>query len=237
MTAAPDFARPWRAAPRPDLPFLRRRTRRDPTVTSAPPPSSATPAVPVEDKPANNVRPARPITRMGCAERLVFTAMAPSVTLNRIQSAVGSLTIEMDRLPGEELTLGCVFAFVDGNVAAVHAGAGNPRPAPGPHPFAQALPSRLAVVLDLRQIRALTRAVFYGYRAPRRPSPPPNGLLTVRTFGGAEAALPFAWPTPDSVIALLACYNLGGELVVRTELDTFSGGAREVHQAYGFTSV
>ena len=71
---------------------------------------------------------------------------------------------------------------------------------------------------------ALDRFLVYGY-SPTISVLTWDGLLSLTTYGGSRAEVPFDLPPLSGTVALLTGYQVRGELVLRAELEAYAGPA------------
>ncbi|MGN6605964.1 MAG: hypothetical protein ACTHMS_02995 [Jatrophihabitans sp.] len=171
----------------------------------------------------------------------VLGVQRPVVTLTRVQSGVGQLTVDAVTA-SDDLRIGCAYELASGLSSTVQLAEGH-RFAP---PSAARRPVILAhrdevdneqLVFDLRQVGDLRRAVVYAFR-PSGADAPWTGTLVTTTFAGARADLPLETLFPGRIAVLLSITNVAGELWVRAEMETVVGGAiREACRAYGFERI
>jgi uncharacterized protein involved in tellurium resistance len=185
-----------------------------------------------------------PDPRVPAAARLgshhVLGVRTPTVTLTRVQSGVGLLTIDAVTA-SSDLRIGCAYELTSGASSTVQLADGN-RFAPP----ASRRPVILAhrddegyeqLVLDLRQVDQLRRLIVYGF-TPSGADAPWTGTLITTTFGGGRADLPLETLYPGRIAVLLSLVNVAGELWVRAEMETIVGGSiREACRAYGFDRI
>lgn len=154
--------------------------------------------------------------------RLLLTDEAPEVTLDRLQSATGSMSFELVG-QGE---LGVYWELADTTSGLVSALAGQKiSPEFGRRPIVEQI--RGQVVVGLRHVDKLRRLVVL-IEAP----PAQNPLRLIgRPFDGTSFDVAFARTSP--VIAAVAIYHVAGELVVRREGFEFDSRS-DVGKAYGF---
>jgi len=162
----------------------------------------------------------------------------PTVLLNRLQSGVGQLDIEAaSSADVGDLRLGAAYQLRSGHTSTVQLSGGN-RFAPS---------SRRPVIVsgrdefehlrvDLCQIRDLERMAVYAF-SESRTELTWGGTLVIITFGGARVELPLEALYAGKVAVLVSLYNLGGELVVRAEMETIAGDVREAARAYGYDRI
>jgi uncharacterized protein involved in tellurium resistance len=185
------------------------------------------------------VRRVRADPRIAAGGRVILTPTAPTVTLTRVQSGIGTLTIEA--VCGSEvgdLRLGAAYQLAGGVATTVQMTQGE-RFAP-PH-------SRRPVIvsgrerfeqlrIDLRQARELRRLVVYAFSETRSPLTW-GGTLIVTTFGGGRLEVPMESLQGGTVAVLLSLYNVRGEFVLRAEMQALNGDVREAARAYGYDEI
>ena len=108
----------------------------------------------------------------------------------------------------------------------------------GPGPTSDAPPVRLdkngAALIDLIQIRSLRRALLFAY-SPTVSVLTWAGTLTATTYGGGGAETRTdPGPPFRGTLALLTLYNVGGELVARSEMTPFHGPPEMAARAFGY---
>lgn len=218
------------AAPRPPEPASSPKPARSakPASTApaptAPPAPSPKPRPPVDRTPLPALLPG--LARVGPGERRVLTPEAPVVMLNRVQSGVGAL--RLDVVSPHPLRLAVVFAF-DGRESILC----GPGPVHGPdlRRPAVSLLGDTSASLDLGRVRSLGRfllllqAHVYG------------GALVVSTFGGSRLEVPLPEEPAYGTLALVSGYVVRGALVVRAEVDRVEGGLREAARAHGYDEL
>ncbi|AOW93107.1 hypothetical protein BFN03_11835 [Rhodococcus sp. WMMA185] len=282
------FADPTSAPGRPDLVFLRRRTRpkvepsvvlpqsvddSSPTgthpmappsdvqstagVQSTAPPSAdsgnlldlstpgdtaldlstdsvATSAV-VDDAPSS-IRPTR---RANSADRTILTPDAPTVTLTRLQSGVGMLTVEAACTDAVgDLRFGCAYTLRGGVSSTLAPTSG--RIAAPPNSNAPAISGindgRGKFTIDLRQCRDVDRLVIYGYSDAGN-EVPWSGTLVVTTFANARIEIPLDRMPAGNIGVVMSLYNVHGEFVLRAEMCPIDGSVQQACRAYGFDRI
>ncbi len=177
--------------------------------------------------------------RVRADERLVLTPVQPTVTLTRLQSGIGALTIEA-AVSAEvgDLRIGCAYELDSELEMTVQMAQGN-RFAP-PHakrPVLVASTDRFErVAIDLRQCRALRRLAVYAFSEHRQPLRW-GGTLIVTSYGGARIEVPMESLQAGDVAVLLSLYQVRGEFVLRAEMQTLYGGIREACRAYGYDKI
>jgi hypothetical protein len=208
---------PATAPPRPDLGFLRRRSRPRP----APVDVAVAAHTPVQGHRDH---------RVAAGDQRSLTVLAPTVRLTPVQSGIGELVVEAVCSPAVgDLRLGAAYQLVDGHTSTVTGPANSGRP--------------LAVVdadgrllFDLRQVRRLERLTVYAFSESRRPLNW-SGALVATTFGGARVELSLETLLPGRTAVLLSVYRLDAELVLRAEMETIDGDVREAARAYGYDRI
>lgn len=258
---------PAAAPPRPDLTFLRHRTRRSAPspalsdfisghATHAPhhpaegprgavassldlsDPAPVQAAAPVPARAAAPALPAHEDRRVRAGAQQLLTVKEPTVTLSRVQSGIGQLQIEAVCSPEMgDLRLGAAYQLHDGTSSTVQYAGGN-RFAPS---------SRRPVIVagrdDYEHLRIDLRQAAELERmtvyafSEARTDLTWGGTLVVSTFGAARIELPLETLHPGRVAVVLSIYNLDGEFVLRAEMETISGDVREAARAYGYDRI
>ena len=197
------------------------------------------PAPAAPSPPAAPRRVARPLPRARSGERTLLTPKAPTITLNRLQSGIGVLTIEAACSPAVgDLRIGAAYELADGHSSLVSRVGGlttGPRSSRRPVIVARAEQYE-RLVIDLRQSRQLDRLVVYGF-SESGGQLNWGGTLVLQTVGGARVELPLDRPASGGVTVLLSIYNVRGEFVVRAEMENIAGSIRTAVQAYGFDRI
>jgi hypothetical protein len=190
--------------------------------------SVAARAVSADTRPASPVRragrPGRPVVRLGAGRRLQLGLKTPAVTLDRLQSAIGLLTVEAASGSPE---LGCAYDLADGRSAYLGSGTTASRT-----PFLAV--RRRSVSADLRQVRQLARLIVIAVFPPARTPP---GLLVVSTWDGGRLELPLGQPAGGRVTVPLSIHNVGGELVLRAESPEAFSSPHAAVDAFGFHRI
>lgn len=254
-----DVTDPLRAPMRIDLPYLRRRVRAarvqaqqamlapglsDDTergMSTSGSPLDLTPSqAPLSLTPARtHRRPVRLGPRLPSDATTVLSPTAPMIVLNRLQSGIGHLDLEVVWSGSVgDLRLGCTYALTDGQTSTVRRGSdaeSSPRNA-GDLPVVTKHHRFERLIVDARQSPRLARLIVYGYSESGRPSRW-DGLLVATTFGGTRIELPIDRLESGRVAVLMSVYNVDGEFVIRAEMETIDGTVRDACQAYGFERV
>jgi len=202
----------------------------------APPAVVPAPATPAVRRPAT---PVRPVPRLAPGGRLLLTAADPAVTLTRVQSGIGTLTVEAVVSPAVgDVRLGAAWQLTDGSSGVVQPATGVlAAPAGSRRPVLRAAGDRHErLVLDLRQSRSLARLLVYAYSGSGAELDW-GGTLVLTTAGGARAELPMELGRSAGPVALLSLYAIDGEFVLRAERDVVGGAARDVARAYGYDRI
>jgi len=204
-------------------------------TTPAPPPMPA-PTVPEPTLVQKRLPTPR---RARSGEQTILTPDQRSVTLNRLQSAIGTLTIQAAcSAEVGHLTLGCAYQLTSGasSMATLKAGA-RLGPQDAHRPVLVATHDRFdTVAVDLRQMSALQRLAIIAFSQSRRPLRW-GGTLLVTTLGDAKVAVPIEPPGTGQVAVLLTAYNVAGEIVLRREMTPVEGSVRDACRAFGFTRI
>jgi uncharacterized protein involved in tellurium resistance len=210
----------------------------DPTPAPAPvaPTGATSTARPSVTEPLRRVHDD---VRIAAGGRLILTPTAPTVTLTRVQSGIGTLSIEAACGPDVgDLRLGAAYQLGSGVASTVQMTQGE-RFAP-PH-------SRRPVIvsgrdrfeqlrIDLRQAGEVRRLIVYAFSANRAPLSW-SGTLIVTTFGGGRLEVPMESLQGGQVAVLLSLYNVRGEFVLRAEMQALNGDVREAARAYGYDQI
>ncbi|HEY3466185.1 MAG TPA: hypothetical protein VGL47_13715 [Amycolatopsis sp.] len=147
------------------------------------------------------------------------------MTLDRLQSAIGSLTVEAV-CTATAPALACTYELADDRSAFLGSGTSATRT-----PLL-AVRSR-SVSADLRQVRQLVRLVVMA----DFPTAGPTGLLVVSTWDGARLELPLGNPGGARVTVPLSIHNVSGELVLRAEPEEAFSSPRAAADAFGFHRI
>jgi uncharacterized protein involved in tellurium resistance len=227
---------PASAPPRPDLTFLRRRSR--PAAAPAPPGAVAD----LSPAPVVEAPPARRVPTRGPQRHRVPTILRPphpAATLTRIQSGVGVLVIEAVCPPTVgDLRLGCAYQLADGStsiaqspssVATTSANSSGPIVTVGRGQYER-------LTIDLRQTRSIARLLVYAF-SESNVTLNWSGTLVTTTFGGARIEIPLDRPPSGNVVILQSIYNIRGEFIVRAELEEILSGPQGAVGAYGFDQI
>ncbi len=164
----------------------------------------------------------------------------PTVTLTRLQSGVGTLSIEAAVTASVgDLRLGAAYQLRSGRSSTVQRQAGRRF---GP-PHESRRPVLLAarqqferLAVDLRQIPDLERFVVYAFSGDGRQLRW-GGTLVVTVFAGDRIEMPIELPPTAAVAVLASVYNVRGEIVLRSEMDLIGHSIREACRGYGFDRI
>ena len=135
-----------------------------------------------------------------------------------------------------DLSLGCVVETDRSEESAVQSLGGHleaPRGADAPLVSLDHRPSGDVVVIDLGQVRALRRALVYGY-SPSIATLSWDGVIGATTAGGARIEIPFGRRPFSGTMAMVSIYNVAGELVLRSEMEELFGPPEAAAAAYGY---
>ena len=170
----------------------------------------------------------------------ILTPQSPTVTLTRVQSGVGTLTVEAVAAPGVgDLRLGCAYQLVSGRSSTVQHQAGRRYAPPGETRRPLVLAARQQferLEFDLRQVTDLERCVVYAFSGDGKQMPW-GGTLVISTFGGDRIELPIELAPSNAVAVLASVYNIRGQLVLRSEMDLIGRTIREACRGYGFDRI
>jgi hypothetical protein len=216
---------------------------RPPAATQVPAGSelelASTPSPVTEPSATAPARNRRPVRRARSGAQTILTRREPTVTLSRIQGGVGTFTIELvcSAVVGD-VRLGAAYQLADETTSIVQYDSGiTTAPPNSRRPIitgSRAQYEKLTV--DLRQIRALSRMAVYAYSRSGQPIAW-AGTLLCATFGGARIEVPLELGSWQGPLVLMSIYNVGGELVLRAEMDPIAGGIRDAARAYGFDRI
>jgi hypothetical protein len=163
----------------------------------------------------------------------VLTPRKPTVSLDRVQSGVGSVTVEAAWSDGHELRLGCAIRMRSGHSAVVPV---DDVPKPDVPVALSTRGRHQSLALDLLRARHLDRLIVFAVL--HRPLAPAwNGTLVVTTFGGTRIEVPVERAPGPGVAVLLSLYNVAGEMVLRAEREHVHGTLRDACSAYGFNWI
>jgi uncharacterized protein involved in tellurium resistance len=176
--------------------------------------------------------------RVKAGAQLLLTANAPTVTLSRLQSGIGTLSFEAAcSAEVGDLRLGCAYELHSGETSLIQSSGGT-RFAP-PHSRRPVLvggrDTYEHIGLDLRQTRNLARLALFAFSAGRAPLRW-GGTLITSTSGGAEIEVPLE-AVQGEVIVLMTLYNVSGEFVLRAEMQPILGDLREASRAFGYDRI
>ncbi|MCZ2830745.1 hypothetical protein O2W14_18045 [Modestobacter sp. VKM Ac-2986] len=201
-------------------------------------PPAAAPA-PVRT-PAAAAPPARrAVPRLAPGGRVILTRRDPTVTLSRVQSGIGTLTVEaiVSAAVGD-VRVGALYALADGTSGVVQlaTGLGTAPPHSRRPVVTGARGAHEKLTVDLRQTRVLRRLLVYVFSESGRELDW-GGTLRVTTFGGARVEVPLDLGRHAGPVAALSLYAIDGEFVLRAEGELVTGAVREVAAAYGYDRI
>ncbi|MEO8889597.1 MAG: hypothetical protein ABI429_09970 [Jatrophihabitantaceae bacterium] len=212
------------------------------TPVPAPPASASLDldaSAPLVVAPVEPPRRVRDEPRVRAGARKILAVTAPTVTLTRLQSGIGTLVFEaaVSDAVGD-LRIGCAYQLRSGESSTVQLAGGNRLAPPG---------SRRPIIVgghdqfgrlsvDLRQSRELERMAIYAFSETRAPLTW-GGTLIAETFGAARIELPLESLAGGDVAMLMSLYNVRGEFVLRAEMQALNGGVREACRAYGYDRI
>jgi uncharacterized protein involved in tellurium resistance len=178
-----------------------------------------------------------PALRVRAHEQMVLGVRRPVVTLTRVQSGVGTLSVEAVTSVAH-LRLGCAYQLTSGASSTVQLAGGNRfGPATSRRPVLLAQHEEYEELrLDLRQVSALERAAIYLF-SDDASEITWAGTLVTTTFGGARVELALDQLYPGRVAVAMSLVNVAGELWVRAEMQTVAGSIRDACRAYGFDRI
>ena len=82
----------------------------------------------------------------------------------------------------------------------------------------------------------LERLVVYGFSGDGWPLRW-GGTLVATTFGDDRVEMPIELPTADAVAVLASVYNVGGQLILRSEMDLIGRTIKEACRGFGFDRI
>jgi hypothetical protein len=179
----------------------------------------------------------------------LLSPQQPTVTLTRVQSGVGGLTVTAATSVGDgDLRLGCAYQLRSGASSLVQPVSGvTVAPAGSRRPVIRASRDRFeALHVDLRQVGELDHAIVYlfsHYDAVRVQPPgtkamvPWSGVLSSETFAGTRIDVPLRRDPGPGVLVALSIYQVDGELVLRAENELLAGSVRDAVRAFGFDAI
>lgn len=169
----------------------------------------------------------------------LLTGPSPTVTLTRVQSGVGALSIQAacaDTVG--DVRIGCAYELRDGTTSLVRrTGGPTTAPAIGARPVIRASRERFeTLTLDLIQVRELRRMAVYLYSESNQPLDW-SGTVTIETFGRSQIQIPLARPRSGGVLLSLSVYAVEGELVLRNEDILVAGSIRAAALTLGYDRI
>jgi uncharacterized protein involved in tellurium resistance len=182
----------------------------------------------------------RPEPRTTAGVPTILGPQNPTVTLTRLQSGVGTLTVEAAVAASVgDLRLGVAYQLASGRSSTVehHAGRRFAPPNETRRPVLMASRQQFErIAVDLRQIADLERMVVYAFSGDGSPLRW-GGTLLVTTFAGDRIEMPIDLPPTAAVAVLASAYNVRGQLVLRSEMDLIGHSIREACRGYGFDRI
>ncbi|MEO9140050.1 MAG: hypothetical protein ABI345_13405 [Jatrophihabitans sp.] len=162
----------------------------------------------------------------------------PIVTLTRVQSGIGNLSVEaVCSSEVGDLRLGAAYQLRSGGTGTVqHADGSRFAPSSRRPVLAGSREEYERIGIDLRQIEDIERIAVYAYSESRRELNW-GGTLVVNLFGGGRLELPLETLYNGRIAMLMTFSNMAGELFVRAEMETIAGDVREAVRAYGFDRI
>jgi uncharacterized protein involved in tellurium resistance len=164
---------------------------------------------------------------------------APTVTLSRLQTGVGSLTLEAawSEAVGD-LRIGCAYQLRSGLSSTLQLASGNRFAPPNSRrPLIVAHRNGFEQIsIDLRQCNDLERLVVYGFSGSGAEIRW-GGTMVVTTFGHDRIELPIEFPPSGGTAVFMSLYNVHGELVIRAEMEIVNGEIRDACRTYGFDRI
>jgi uncharacterized protein involved in tellurium resistance len=208
--------------------------------TPAPTPAtvSAAPAAADRAEPKSPAR-VRPVRRVGPGPATILSPKAPTAALTRVQSGVGVLTIEAAcSAAAGDLELGCAYQLTSGASSLARAGHNATLTvANSKRPLITVERAQFEhLIVDLSLVTSISRMVVYAFSAQ---SAVLNwgGTLVITTFGQSRIEIPIDHPPSADTLAIASLYNVGGEFVIRAELEAIPGTLRDAAIAFGFDRI
>ncbi|MCU1659791.1 MAG: hypothetical protein JWO57_4447 [Pseudonocardiales bacterium] len=201
-------------------------------------PTEPSPHAPVRPAPVVPVERAYPVTRVRAGTRTILTVKAPTVTLTRTQSGIGTLTFEAACSDAVgDLRLGAAYQLRSGVSSTVQSSGGNRfAPPRARRPVLVGARDRYErISVDLRQAQDLERLMVFAF-SDSRAELTWGGTLITTTFGGAKIELPLE-ELRGPIAVLMSVYNVGGEFVLRAEMLPIAGSIREASRAFGYDRI
>jgi hypothetical protein len=163
----------------------------------------------------------------------VLTPAHPTVVLNRLQSGVGSLTIDAVWMPPSPPALGTITQLRSGRTVVA---AMNRAPATTEPVILTDRRGYQRITLDLLRSRRLERMVVLAIIE----SPLPSdwaGNLVLTTAAQARIEVPVGRSLPPGAAVLMSIYNIEGELVLRAEPPNVVPHLRDAAASFGFDRI
>lgn len=179
--------------------------------------------------------PVRRARRVAAGTLAQLDLERPSVTLNRLQSGVGALTMDLIGVGAERAALGCAYeidATPHTRTLVVEAGA-DLVPQPDQLLWGSSKQHQ-RLHIDLREIVRFRRALLYVTTSPGR-GETTSCALVFATRGVDVVECPMVLPAGEGTVVVATIYNAFGELVIRSEVEAFDGSARAAAEAHGFS--
>lgn len=166
------------------------------------------------------------LTPLGAGETVTLNPCTDPVrVLNRLRSGAGVLHIELAQGSPETVTLGCVYADADGAAVVTRAGAPLGPTAPVVHTGAG------EILVNLRQVRHLSRFLVYAARARHSPW----AGATIGSLGGRTSLrMPLASENTTTLQGVLTGHTVDGQLVLRAEADHIDGPLQQLCENHGY---
>ncbi len=187
--------------------------------------------------PAKGARSRSPVRRDRRAVAGVLTRLEgeqPSVTLNRLQSGLGGLAINLVGVGAERAALACAYeidATPHPRTLVVYSGS-DPVPKLGQVMWGS-FKQHQRVLVDLRQVVQLRRALFFLTTSPGSGTSSCALLFAARGVDMVEC--PLDLPPEAATVVVATIYNVYGELVIRSEVEVFHASPRKAAEAHGFS--
>jgi hypothetical protein len=190
----------------------------------------------VVDEPAQRLVPSR---RATTRRPEVLTPRDPVVTLTRLQSGIGTITVEAACSDAVgDLRLACAYRLTSGATSlATNRDGLALAPRQSQLPILRVHRDRFdTITLDCRRVRELDRLLVLAF-SPSGAALSWSGTLLITTLSGARLEAPMDAPAQAGALGLLTAYQVDGELVVRAEPRSVRATVRDTCMAFGFDRI
>lgn len=214
-------------------------TSLDLSGSSAPSAAPSRPARPRPSAAAGDLVLGYTPDRLAPGGRASLTDDRPTLTLDRLQSGIGVLTVRaaVSEHIGD-LRLAAAYRLTTGESSVLDEARGLAVAPPGTSRYVvvAARDSGDVLRVDLRQVRRLERLVVLAF-SPSHATLRWGGALLVETSDGGRVDVALDREPASGVLVALSVTQVRGELVLRAEDELVHGTFRDAALAYGFTSI